>query len=101
MSISLILSFKKLTFALITLKIIKNNIITLKVIAYLYFSTYIMCVWRNWFTPSTMSVLETDLRNQTWWQVLYRLSRLVGPHSLRSLIPRSEAVTKKALFNGA
>lgn len=44
MSISLILSFKKLTFALITLKIIKNNIITLKVIAYLYFSTYIMCV---------------------------------------------------------
>lgn len=60
-----------------------------------------MCVWRNWFTPSTMWVLETDLRNQTWWQVLYRLSHLVGPHSLRSLIPRSEAVAKKALFNGA
>lgn len=35
MSISLILSFKKLTFALITLKII----------AYLHFSTYLMCVY--------------------------------------------------------
>lgn len=74
----LILSFKKIIFALITLKII----------AYLYFSTYLMCMWRNWFTPSTMWVLETDLRSQTRWQVLYPVSRLVGPQFFEESHPQ-------------